>query len=499
MNYTNAQLAMAVNGVLMERWAAVHKQFEGKRNVYQSAGYPNTITLADYEFRYARQDLAQRIVRIFADETWKGETEVQDTESADDSAFETAFRMLAETELTEDGDTKPGITHYLNRLDVVAGKGHYAVLLLGLADGRALSEPADKGKLSDPSDLMYVSVFGEEDAGIGAYNDDPSNRRFGKPEYYNLKIAHGDNEDIARVHWTRVIHVADGAMTNDLLGTPRLEAVYNRLLDIEKVLAATGEGGWQVMNPATIFKTMEGYELPRPDPSMPQEMRTALEDARTEQAEQIDELVHGLRRALTLEGLEPVWQPTEMSDPSGAVDAFLKMVSAGTGIPLRILTGSERGELASSQDEAAWANVIEARRTHFAEPLILRPVVNRLRWLGALPEPASGKYTVNWTPLKADDPNEQADRADKVAGALQKLGAKVDPKAFVATYLPELPEDAVEEREEPQPGMDALGNPIDEQIDPSTGDSGQPGDNGDNGDKEVQANAAFFRYWQAYP
>ena len=41
----------------------------------------------------------------------------------------------------------------------------------------------------------------------------------------------------------------------------------------------------------------------------------------------------------------------ELQDPTGAIDNILKLISAGTGIPLRKLTGSERGELASTQDD----------------------------------------------------------------------------------------------------------------------------------------------------
>ena len=486
MTLTTSQIAMAVNGVLTERWSNLFKQFEGKRNVYDSAGYPQNVGLDDYVLRYSRQDLATRIVEIFADYTWKGEVLLQDTEGKNDSPFESAWRELIEAQLTEDGDTQIGIAHYLNRVDVVAGLGHYAVLLLGLRDGKELSEPVEAGSLDDTTDLLYVSVFGEDKAKIASYELDTGNRRFGKPLYYSLSIMSGENETIHKVHWTRCIHVADGALTNDLLGKPRLENIFNRLIDLEKVLAATGEGGWHVMNPATIFTTQEGYELPRPDSSMPQEMQTALEAARTEQAEQIDELVHGLRRALTLEGLDPIWQPTSLSDPSGAVDTFLKLVSAGTGIPLRILTGSERGELASSQDEDAWNNLVDARRHKFAEPLIVRPVVNRLRWAGVLPEPAESKFAVNWESLQAEDMNATAERAQKVAGALQTIGAKVEAKAFAQTYLKELPENSVEEA--PEPAQDGQIN------DPQNGAAQDQQDSA-----KVAANVEFVRRWRQYP
>ena len=38
-----------------------------------------------------------------------------------------------------------------------------------------------------------------------------------------------------KVHWTRVIHIAESTLENPIYGIPRLRPVYNRLMDIEKV------------------------------------------------------------------------------------------------------------------------------------------------------------------------------------------------------------------------------------------------------------------------
>ena len=478
MSYSNVAVLSAINSLLSDRYQAAGAQtFDGKRDVYASAGYPDAITLTDYRRQHERQDMAKRIVEIFVDYTWKGDTWLQDTEGVADSPFEAAWQMLVSAVAAADGDTVPDILHYLTRADIVAGIGRYAVMLLGVNDGKALSEPLEAGTLKTPDDLLYLSIFAEDAAGIAAWDRDTGSRRYGKPMAYNLTTLCGDEKKIEPVHWSRCIHIADGALTNDTFGTPRLQAVYNRLLDIEKVLAATGEGGWRIMNPSVIFSTREGYELPRPDARMPADMRQKMEDARDEQQAQIDELVHGLRRALALEGLEPHWQDTEMQDPSGAIDVYLKMISAGTGIPLRILTGSERGELGSSQDEANWASVIEARRTRHAEPLILRPLVNRLLWAGALPQAHGGVYAANWSVVQLPNPNEAAQRADTYASALQKVGVQVDGKAFVETFVPDLPESAV---------LEAVTPEVPETPDMPEGE-------------EVQAKADFFRRWHVYP
>ena len=44
-----------------------------------------------------------------------------------------------------------------------------------------------------------------------------------------------------QVHYTRVIHVAEGLLENDVLGTPRLEPIVNRLIDLEKIVGGGSE------------------------------------------------------------------------------------------------------------------------------------------------------------------------------------------------------------------------------------------------------------------
>lgn len=101
----------------------------------------------------------------------------------------------------------------------------------------------------------------------------------------------------------------------------------------------------------------------------------------------------------------------------GPFDVIMKLVSLASGIPLRILTGSERGELASSQDDGNWAGRIEERQLHYAEPVILRPLVDRLIFIGALPEPKDGEYRVNWQSLSDPGERERAETAEIVGRA----------------------------------------------------------------------------------
>jgi hypothetical protein len=112
-------------------------------------------------------------------------------------------------------------------------------------------------------------------------------------------------------------------------------------------------------------------------------------------------------------------------------DVILNDISGGAGIPKRQLIGSERGELASSQDESNFLGTVAGRQEHDAEPGILRPVLDRLIATGVLPEPEGGSYTVEWPSLFELTEEEQSQVALNLAQALKNAAPMGDPGTFL--------------------------------------------------------------------
>lgn len=451
--------------------------FDGARDIYASAGYDKAIAFQKYLLRYLRQGVAKRVVNIVADESWRLDPELVDggdvETAANDTEFVNAWNYLARGGTIEQGETQAGLLHYMHRLDRVAGIGRYGVLLLGLDDGKRLDEPAEPESLKQAgvTGLLYVAVHDEGSATVLEYELDPRSARFGRPTFYNINTAAGDNINAYRVHWSRVIHVADGALTDDYTGVPRLEAAWNELINLEKVMAGVGEAAYRLLIPTIIFSTRDGYELPRVDPRMSPEKQQEVQEVINARTDQLDDLVHGLRHTMEVDGMDTTLIQGMLQDPTGAVQNIIDLISAGTGIPQRLLLGSERGELASDQDEANWAKVIESRQSKFVSSSVIRPVVNRLIWLGILPAPVSGAFLVRHRPLLQSRQTEVATVASTMADALQKIGAKVDVKEFVRVFIPVLPITAVEELPDPVP---------------------QPDDQFGNQDEKIATNAYFF-------
>jgi hypothetical protein len=92
---------------------------------------------------------------------------------------------------------------------------------------------------------------------------------------------------------------------------------------------------------------------------------------------------------------------------SAQVDKALDVIAGTIGMPKRLLVGSERGELASSQDENNWGTVTSTRQKNYTEPLIVRQFLDRGIQYRVLPRPQAG-YLCTWPDPKPLTEQEQA-------------------------------------------------------------------------------------------
>jgi hypothetical protein len=411
--------------------------YGGLRDIYAVSGYPTALDINDYFGRYQRDALAYRIITAAPDDTWRkpfvmldGETE---EDAVIDSEFVKAWNKLVQFD-TLDGDllddSRRSLWQSFYEADKQAGIGQYAVMVLGFGDNQQLEMPLRK---SGGRKLLYVNVLSEYHAKVqtGDLVKDSNSPRFGLPEFY--QINYGANVGNLKVHHSRVIHVAEGGI---LYGKPRLEAVYNRLIDIEKLLSASGEAGWRAITRKIIISGRDGYQL----------------SEGTVTVDKVSDMIHGLRDVVELEGADVNVVSGESIDPTGALTQQLSMVSAGTDIPVRILIGSERGGLASSQDEKHWNDNIEARRKNFVNDFV-RQFIKRMIYAGLLPVPASGSYVLQWPSLYETDDATQSQTFTTYANGLAQLTTDgidriVKPTEFVKFFVRGLPADAVPTKQE---------------------------------------------------
>lgn len=375
----------------------------GQRNLYEQFGYRRVIFPVDYYAMYRRNDIASRIIKGYPQATWRDCPVIRD-EASDDSKtskFVDAFEKMNE-------DMR--LQWYFERADKLSGLGHYSVLFLGFQDGQDFSTP-----VSGNPKLIYVSPYSEQNIIINTYELDVQNPRFGMPKLYTLQkgspLAASRSQAIGKslhVHWSRLIHIAETLDDDEVFGVPRLECVYNRLMDLEKIVGGSAETFW--------LNSRQGMSL------MADKDANISDETLKDMKQQAMEFEHQLRRIIAMQGVEAKVLNAQVADPKGHVDVQLDLIAGATGYPKRILIGSERGELASTQDENNWSSRVDERRIHFATPSILKPFVNLMITTGNLPAP-TGSWWTEWPELAAQSPGEKADIAVKKSEALKNYAS----------------------------------------------------------------------------
>jgi hypothetical protein len=385
-------------------------QFGGKRDLYEIFGYELRPKFEDYLGKYARQDIAGRIVDAPAQAVWRNPPEI-----------------VASTEFKSAWDTlvkKNNIWYYLERTDRLAGIGLYSTMLVGFDDLGALDQPVSGAK-----EILYLQPYGQTSADVLSFEDNSKSPRYNLPDMYMLKVADPahllgitgttasktpSRKDV-RVHHSRILHVAESILEDEVIGIPRLQRVYNLLDDLIKVVGGGSEMFW--------LNARQGMQL-----DIDKEMDLSVPDSQA-LADEVEEFQHQVRRFIRTRGVTMKNLGTSVADPRGQFEVIMALISGATGIPRRILLGSEAGQLASEQDRANWADRVDERRGSFAEPNILEPFIDVLHAAGILPQGSADVEFVwpsafHMSPLEAAQTSAQSARS---VANLAKQGTKSNP------------------------------------------------------------------------
>lgn len=430
-NLGPALLALALTNRLGLTGSGGPLGYGTKRDYYEALGYPAELDFATLYAAYKREGLSGRVIDLPPQDTWRRAFDLREGPAAGNEADAGGRDNTPFVRAFWDLNRRLKLVSNLGAVDRLSGIGRYGILLLGVAGdkGANLAEP-----LEAPAEVVYLRAYHEGRAEIEARVTDPADPRFGLPEVYKVTLEE-DGTPVA-VHASRVIHVAEDPLEDLALGRPRLERVYNYLLDLLKHAGGAAEANWRVMNQGLHANVVDGAAL-------------STEDAE-DLSDEIEAYIHGLQRFIRTQNIELNPLGGQALDPSGGFGVIVALIAAAADIPQRILIGSERGDLASTQDERNWYNTVADRQNNHAEPNILRPLLDRLIELQTLPAPAAGEYTVLWRSLYDPTPAETAEIADKVASAIAKIAppgmpeAVMSPEEFRTRYLmlPGMPEGA---------------------------------------------------------
>jgi hypothetical protein len=384
--------------------------FDGQRDLYASFGWPRQVSLINIFNMYFRGGIAQRVVHAYPDSTWGRPPRLYLPENEE---FNQRFARIAwDLDLWD----------VFRRADILAGLGRYSIILIGTNRGR-MEAPIPRGG-AGALQITYLQPYGENNVRISAWDTDPQSPRFGLPERYTIGPVDGFNQANAPmpsapsttpqrrsfdVHHSRVIHISHGGLEGKTYGLPRFIPVWNYLEDLIKVVGSSSESYWR-----TAYQGLHA--------DVDSDMDLDEEDEANLTAE-MDEYQHNLRRIIRTRGVKVQSLGSTVADPRGAFDVLVTLISGTTGVPKRILLGSEAGQLASSQDKANWAERVEEYRELHAEPNIIWPFVTWCMDNGLVPRITEGLERMRslWPDAYRMSPLERGQQAAQTARSLANI------------------------------------------------------------------------------
>lgn len=413
-----------------------------RRDLYEAFGYERTIDTRTLIAMYLRNDIANRVIRAFPQATWRAMPNCKDEagSSVEEDSTEFSPFALACHELFK----SMNVNNYMERADRVSSIGRFGILVCGFSDGSDLSKPVRKGN----NKLLYLSAYGEPAVTVDQFDENTSSPRYGLPVTYRVNSFNQDDTfgrrspfKSFRIHYSRVIHVSEVLDSDEVFGTPRLLPVYNRLKDLEKVVGGASEAFWLTANPATAFWADKDAKLD--------------DKAKASLKKDAQELGDQLRRVIVGQGMTAQALNVTPPDPQYIIANIINLIGGATGIPARILLGTERGELSSLQDENNWQARIDERRKTWAAPMLVRAFIQLMIDTGNLPAP-DGEWEVEWP----DNPDSPANAAAVAFQTSQAIAAYSNaPNAPMVVPVEEYRRDILGLPPESEFDMEPIENP----------------------------------------
>jgi hypothetical protein len=361
--------------------------------------YPKEPSVLNYKLLYKKNGLAKRIVNIYPSGCWQEFPTVREGVNAKKSDFEKAWETLV-------ANLDLNLPYNLLKVDKLSGIGQFGVLYLGFDDSADTTKPVTKVK-----ELRYIRAFSEASVTIQSIETNASSPRYGKPLLYEIKLQDLKTQTTTfqkPIHWSRILHVVEDTEESEIYGSPRLEGIVPQILNVSLLLHGSTHifirGGFPGI----------AYEV---DP----DIEFTPEDKAAFKAE-IEQYIHSVSRYTALQGIKANSLSVNIASPAPYIKAQMEFIAATTGIPSRMLAGSEQAQLASQQDRENFNDRIRARQKNYVTPGIVLPFIKKLQDVGVLPQNKE-PLSVEWKQTDLSSRKEKAEISQLRADALNKYSS----------------------------------------------------------------------------
>lgn len=230
--------------------------------------------------------------------------------------------------------------------------------------------------------VIFIRPFDQTLVQVTQWESNIRSPRFGQPIMYRVTLNDPREQHTGigmpmatvQVHWTRVVHLADNLNSSEVIGVPAIRPVLNPVLDIRKIRGAAGEAYWKGGFPGISLETHPqlGGDVPVDSSSIKDMFENYFND---------------LQRYMLNVGMSAKMLSPTCVDPTPYVNVAMEAICVQLGCPVRVFRGSERGELASSQDDSAWNDRVRHRQVSYVTPRVIVSFYDRMIMSGVLPQP----------------------------------------------------------------------------------------------------------------
>lgn len=364
-------------------------------NVAADYGYPETLEFANYWNMYRRFGIANAVVELPIDTGWMTPPEVKGS-----TQFDKELEVLIKNHK---------LWQRLKGLDVRQRVGRYAGLFMQVRDGKKPDQPIES-KLSGTGVLVKMIPLYESQLEVTETEGDPTKDNFGDPKFYVFNSTKAGNRDknnnsSFNIHPSRVIIASEGADDGSIYGISSLEAPFNSLMDLRKIIGAGGEGFYKNAAKDVMFniKDLAGAKV--------------NSDLITDFNAQYDDWVRNrARRSMLTPGLEANVLQSDLANPKEFFFNAMYDVSASTKIPATIIIGQQTGRLASGEDSDHFLSLVQSRNENFTTEMVAGVIDWCIKW-GVLP---SSEYEVEWEDLTASTDDDKLNNAERLSSINEK-------------------------------------------------------------------------------
>ena len=397
--------------------------FDENKDYYKVYGYPtlNGIGEDKYWKLAKRNAIAHFLTTGIAHDCWANGFEI----CVDGEPIPEANKLLKIM-------ARNGLFRDMERADIMNRINRFSIAEVVVNDGMESNQP-----LGTANDIGMVRVIPYREGGVEIVQRelDPTSPRFNMPTMYQAqKISSGSdsndtNLSTKNIHWSRVIVFNEGQMDSTFDGESALEDVYNNILNIDKAVGGAAEAYFRNASPKLTMtsKDNEFTSAYYDDPALQEKI-----DDKTK------EFINDMKQFIIAGNFDVNAIHTPHASPIDTVKVNLWDISASKGVPIRILTGEGSGQLAGSEDKLTYGVTIDDRQSTECSFRAYR-LLDILQACGLMKLPDD--YEVTWPKEEPTTQMQEAELADKIASALEKisratadatgLGNVFDPKDLV--------------------------------------------------------------------